>query len=114
LPLYKRKYRPDSVRLKGWDYRWPNWYFLTILTKDRRHFFGEIKSGVMGLSKMGCIAYRNCAAIPDHFEHVTLDAFIVMPNHVHGLIGIMDWPQSIGGGDAVTVRDLVSLQVLLN
>jgi REP element-mobilizing transposase RayT len=105
LHLYKNKYRPDSIRLKEWDYRSPGWYFLTMLTKDRRHFLGEIRSGIMGLSETGCMAYRNWAAIPDHFEHVRLDAFIVMPNHVHGLIGIMNWP--VG---SVETRHGVSLQ----
>ncbi|HEX6983610.1 MAG TPA: transposase [Balneolaceae bacterium] len=79
-----------SIRLKGWDYRTPAWYFLTIVTKDRRHFFGEIRKGVMGLSETGGVAWQNWAAIPDHFDHIKLDAFIIMPNHIHSLIGVME------------------------
>jgi REP element-mobilizing transposase RayT len=100
-----------AIRLKGWDYRTPGWYFLTIVTESRRHFFGEIGQDIMGLSEIGCMAYRNWAAIPEHFKHVKLDAFIVMPNHLHGLIGIMDWPvgenkHSVGARHGVTSQDI--------
>lgn len=90
---WKRNHRErKSLRLKGWDYRSSAWYFLTVVTKNRRHFFGKIQGGIIGLSEIGGVAYRNWAAIPDHFDHVVLDEFVIMPNHVHGLVGIMEWP----------------------
>jgi REP element-mobilizing transposase RayT len=82
------------MRLQSWDYRTPAWYFITICTHQRYHHFGEIRKGIMGLSAIGSVAAQNWLAIPDHYDHVALDAWIIMPNHVHGLIGIMDWPTS--------------------
>jgi hypothetical protein len=77
-----------SIRLKGWDYRNPELYFITICTKNREHHFGEIKDGIMGLSVPGCIAWHYWRQISDHQSRVVLDQFVVMPNHIHGIIGI--------------------------
>ena len=85
---YRNKYRSDSIRLKNYDYRSPGWYYVTICTDQRRHFFGEIKSHMMGLSQIGLIAHRFWQDIPNHFGHVVLDEFVIMPNHMHGLIGL--------------------------
>lgn len=90
MTLYRGTYRVESARHPDWDYRNPGWYFVTICTQDRVRFFGTIQNGVVGLSQAGCVAHRYWTTIPDHFDHVRLDAFIVMPNHVHGLIGIVD------------------------
>lgn len=87
MPL---RYLPNrkSIRLKGWDYRNPGLYFITICTEERRHYFGEIKDGIMGLSVPGCVAWHFWRQIPQHQSNVKLDAFVVMPNHLHGIIGI--------------------------
>ena len=77
-----------SPRLPGWDYETPGWYFVTICTKDRAHFFGEIQHQMIGLSVPGCIAWYVWNLIPVQFDSVTIDAFIVMPNHIHGIIKI--------------------------
>ena len=105
MTRYYRGYRTTSVRLDGWDYRQPAWYFLTICTKNRVCFFGNVRRGIVGLSRIGCVAHRFWAGIPDHFDHVRLDAFVVMPNHVHGLIGLMSPPNA-----AVETLDPTSLQ----
>jgi len=78
-----------SIRLDGWDYRFPSHYFITICTKDRYHYFGKICNGIMGLSEQGCAAWYFWNQIPNHFDNVKLDAFIVMPDHVHGIIQII-------------------------
>jgi REP element-mobilizing transposase RayT len=88
--LYKNKYRTDSIRLKGWDYRSPGRYFITICTQNRYQFFGQIRNGIMGLSRMGLVANWFWLQIPDQFPHVILDEYIVMPNHVHGILCIVD------------------------
>ena len=85
-----------QLRAPWWDYRTPAWYFVTMVTKEREQFFGEIRNGMMGLSKTGILAWHNWLAIPDHFDHVTLDTAIVMPDHMHGLIGIMAYPPGNG------------------
>ena len=83
------EYCRKSIRLDGWDYRFPSFYFVTICTKDRKHYFGEIKDGIMGLSVQGCAAWYFWNQIPNHFKNVRLDEFVVMPNHVHGIIQII-------------------------
>lgn len=85
-----------SRRLPGYDYAAPGWYFVTICTHERRHLFGEIQRGVMGLNAIGCVAHKCLMTIPDHFLHAVVDACIVMPNHVHAVIGIgADDPRSV-------------------
>lgn len=53
---YQNKYRVASIRLQNWDYRWDAAYFITICTKDREEYFGEIKNGEMTLTGVGIIA----------------------------------------------------------
>ncbi|MDX2138153.1 MAG: transposase [Chloroflexota bacterium] len=81
-PLPQRK----SPRLQGYDYRSNGAYFVTICSAQREWIFGEIVDDHMSLSAIGIIATRMWDAIPDHFPHVELDAFVVMPNHVHGVL----------------------------
>ena len=83
---FKGKYRIESIRKPGWDYRWNAAYFITICTKNREHFFGEIKDGQMELSKIGQLAQTYWNQIPAHFPYAQLDAFVVMLNHVHGIV----------------------------
>jgi REP element-mobilizing transposase RayT len=84
--LYKNKYRVESARLKNWDYSSDGRYFITICTVDHVRFFGTIANGIMLLSEMGKIADQFWREIPNHFPMVRLDAFVIMPNHVHGII----------------------------
>ena len=89
---YKNKYRGGPPRLKSWDYGWNGAYFITICTKNRVHFFGEIipspDSGDnnMVMSEIGKMAEKYWFEIPEHFPYVKLGAFVVMPNHIHGII----------------------------
>ena len=84
---YKQKYRVESNRLKDWDYS-TGAYFVTVCTKDRVNYFGDIKNGEMELSETGKIAKQYWAEIPLHFSFVKLNEYVVMPNHVHGIIMI--------------------------
>ncbi len=88
---YRNKYRIASTRLKNWDYGWNGAYFVTICTKDRVHYFGEITDREMELVEIGNLAKNFWLEIPDHFLFVKLGAFVIMPNHVHGII-IIDKP----------------------
>ena len=97
MKRYRDRYRVETTRLRGHDYAAPGWYFVTICTKDRACFFGDVQGGVMGLSAAGCVAHRCWAGIPDHFDRARLGAFVVMPNHVHGLVGLMPRPRADGG-----------------
>ena len=84
--LFKNKYRVSSARLQDWDYGWNGAYFITICTKDREFLFGDIENGVMKLSGTGIIANILWHEIKNHATGIELGAFIVMPNHVHGII----------------------------
>lgn len=79
-----------SIRLKGYDYSQPGAYFVTICTQNRACLFGDVVDGKMRLNDIGRIVEQCWYHIPVHFAHVQLDAFMVMPNHVHGIIVLVD------------------------
>jgi putative transposase len=80
------RYHRRSVRLKGYDYAQSGAYFLTVCTEHRDCLFGEIVDGEMRLSAFGRSVNVVWDAIPDHFHGVSLDEFVVMPNHAHGIV----------------------------
>ncbi len=82
---FKDTYRIETARWPRHDYAAPGWYFVTICTKGRACFFGEVRGGVMGLSEAGCTVAEEWQRTPQVRPYVCLDAWIVMPNHVHGL-----------------------------
>ncbi len=77
-----------SPRLKGYNYASVGMYFVTICTHAQAFLFGAIVEAEMQLSDMGQIAAECWREIPDHFAGVGIDLFVVMPNHVHGIIEI--------------------------
>ncbi|MCS6885522.1 MAG: transposase [Acidobacteriota bacterium] len=84
------KHHRRSIRLKGYDYAQPGAYFITIVTQDRECLFGDVVDGKMRLNAMGQIVQQCWQDIPCHFPHAELDAFVVMPNHIHGIVVITD------------------------
>lgn len=85
---YQNKYRIASARAPWWNYGWNAAYFITICTHNRDHFFGEIVNETMRLSPVGALAHQYWQEIPDRFPYAQLDAWVVMPNHVHGILVI--------------------------
>lgn len=85
---YKGKYRIPSARLKDWDYGSNAPYFVTICTDNKICYFGNVKEGKMYLSDLGQLANKYWLEIENKFPFVVLDHFVVMPNHVHGIIHI--------------------------
>lgn len=83
---FQNRYRIESNRLKNWDYGSNAPYFVSICTQNREHYFGNIENGKMQFSEIGKIAHKYWHEIPNHFPFVELDAFIAMPNHIHGII----------------------------
>jgi REP element-mobilizing transposase RayT len=77
-----------SIRLKGYDYSQPGAYFVTICVQDHECMLGEIKQGWVGLSSVGEIAQKYWMEIPAHYPQVSIDDFVIMPNHIHGIIVI--------------------------
>jgi REP element-mobilizing transposase RayT len=84
------KHHRRSIRVKGYDYSQEGAYYVTIVTYQRDCLFGEIKDEEMHLNDFGKIADECWRAIPEHFPFVELGAYVVMPNHMHGIILITD------------------------
>jgi len=88
-------YQPRrSVRLHEFDYSQPGAYFVTIVTQDRQPLFGQINDGEITLTEVGAIVTQAWIAILEHFPNVELSTFVVMPNHMHGIISISSQPVS--------------------
>ena len=85
-----QKHHRRSIRLKGYDYSRAGAYFITICTKDRACLFGEVVDGEIQLNDMGHMVYQEWTHLPNRFPNIDLDAFIAMPNHIHGIIVITD------------------------
>ena len=83
---HERVHHRRSIRLKGFDYTSPGAYFVTVVTRGRECLLGEIVDEEMRLSREGRIADECWRLNPRHFPHIELGAFVVMPNHVHGII----------------------------
>jgi REP-associated tyrosine transposase len=88
------RYNPDgyhrrSIRLRDYDYSQQGAYFVTVCTWQRECLFGEIDNGEMNLTEYGEIVMKCRNAIPDHFPYVTTDEFVIMPNHIHGVVFIV-------------------------
>ncbi len=90
----KNKYSNKQRRLQNWDYRWAAAYFITIVTDDRKDYFGYIKDGKMILSNIGVLADVFLHEIKNHSKNTELGEFIVMPNHIH-LILILNGDDSV-------------------
>lgn len=91
---YKNKYRITSTRLQHWDYGWAGEYFVTICTHKRKMHFGYIRNDIMWLNEIGAIVYKEWTKTPSIRPdmNLSLDEFIVMPNHFHGILTIGNNP----------------------
>ena len=88
---HEKKYRHKSARKPNWDYRSPGFYFVTIRTKNHQCYFGEIICDTQNFARLrateiGKIAEKYWAEIPKHFPFVVIDEFIIMPDHLHGIL----------------------------
>ena len=87
---FQNKYRISSARLKNWDYGNNGAYFITICSREREHFFGEVESidneNEMQFNEIGKLANKFWSEIPIHFPFVELGNYQVMPNHIHGIL----------------------------
>ncbi len=90
---FQNKYRISSARAQWWNYGWNGAYFITICTRNKEYFFGKIKNDRMKYTPLGSIVYVLWHEIPYHCKNVELGDFVVMPNHIHGIL-IINKPQS--------------------
>ncbi len=98
---YGNKYRISPSRLKDWDYSSSGYYFVTICVKDRMNYLGTNVNGIMELSKIGEIAARRWNDIPRNYPNIELDQFVIMPNHIHGIIIIKNRDTGVNRRDAI-------------
>jgi len=96
-----RKYARHSARLKDFDYSNAGGYFVTVCTKLKEHYFGKIENSAMVLSPAGKLAQDCWLTIPDHFTMTELDEFVIMPNHIHGILFIVEKDKPDCGRDRV-------------
>jgi putative transposase len=82
--------RRRAIRLAGYDYAQAGAYFITMCTEDRALLFGAIQDGVMRLNETGAFVEAAWQDLSRHYRNVALDEFVVMPNHVHGIIVIAE------------------------
>lgn len=85
-----QKYRIATARLKEYDYSTPNWYFVTINTKNHKEYFGEVKNDKMYLNDLGRIVKEEWVKTSEIRKNIELDSYAVMPNHFHGIIIITE------------------------
>ena len=82
----KGKHCSESMRLQGYDYGSNGAYFITICTANRKHFFGDVLNGMMHCSEVGKCAEHYWLEIPKQFSFVKLGQFVIMPDHMHGIL----------------------------
>lgn len=102
MSKFKKQYRIESSRASWWNYADGGTYFITICTKNKEHFFGEIKNNKMELSHYGVLANVFWHEIKNHTKNVELGAFVVMPNHIHGILKLKP-PEIARNGNGLIV-----------
>ncbi len=109
MSLFSNKYRIESARLPMWDYGSNSHYFVTICIRNRKHHFGRIVDGEMCLSALGEVAAACWQEIPIHFPFVKLEEYVVMPNHVHGIIIIDKLPLDAGAHENAPLQEAITI-----
>jgi putative transposase len=94
------KHHRRTIRAAGYDYSAPGAYFVTVCVRDKKCVLGEVVNDVMRLNAWGRIVNDCWRAIPEHFPHAQGDYWVVMPNHVHGII-VISLEQNVGARHAV-------------
>jgi REP element-mobilizing transposase RayT len=104
---FNGKYRIASNRLKEWDYGTPGYYFVTICTQNRVRWFGEVKGDRMIVSLVGEIVVQELQITAHIRTNVSVDEWVVMPNHIHAIIVI----EEMSGAHVETPRRGVSTKI---
>ncbi len=109
MPFDPALHHRRSIRLRGYDYSGPGAYCLTICTRGKRHLVGEIVEGEMQLNPAGKMVEHHWSILTRQFGSIRLDEFVVMPNHLHGIIVVVGAPL-VGARDACVGAALVAAQ----
>jgi putative transposase len=86
MPFDPNRHHRRSIRLAGYDYAQPGVYFVTICTQERRPVLASVDTTGHALTRIGQVVARCWLALPRHFPNVALDAWVVMPDHLHGIL----------------------------
>ncbi len=98
MPYNSQVHHRRSTRLRDWDYALPWWYYVTICTHERQCIFGTVVNDEMQLNDIGKIVHEEWTNTPTIRPEIELDEFVVMPNHVHGIVII---GESVGATGSV-------------
>lgn len=104
MPYHPDIHHRQSVRLREYDYAGGGGYFVTLCAWQRECLFGDVMDGGMRVNELGRVAGECWAAVPEHFPHVQLDAFVVMPNHLHGILIFDHRHPAVGAQHAAPVH----------
>lgn len=99
----RKRFSDKSMRLQGYDYCRNGKYFITICTKNKIPYFGNIDDGKINLSEPGKIIDKFWNEIPNHFPFVILDEYIIMPDHIHGILIIQHSENNDAGTPKLSV-----------
>jgi putative transposase len=102
VPDNPKIHRRKQIRLKEYDYSQPGEYFVTICAKDKKHLFGKIVEESIRLSPTGEIIKQCWESIPKHFPNVNLDEYIIMPDHVHGIVIVIEIDMNFCRGEVTS------------
>jgi putative transposase len=105
--------RRNSLRLQGYDYSQEGAYYITIVTADRQKTLGDIQGETTQLSLAGNVIDAEWQKLPDRFPGVELDAFVVMPNHVHGIILLSEERNSEKNGSISVSHNKANLSMII-
>lgn len=97
-----KKSMSQKLRMDGRDYSRPGWYFVTLGADYHRHFFGMVERGEMRANALGQLVEECWRKIPQHYGHIVLGAWQVMPSHFHGLVEITE-ADGKGLGEVINV-----------
>jgi len=111
MRLFKGKYRVESARLRGWDYSTAGSYFITVCTKGLKCFLGEVVDNQVYLSSVGQIVAEEWQRTEEIRPRVKLDEWVVMPNHLHGII-ILEGDRGVEAGVETPRRGVSTLPAL--
>jgi len=102
MPYDPERHHRHSIRLKGHDYSQAGAYAVTLVSYGRETLFGEVVDGQMALNAVGEVIAATWRWLAVHYPYVTLDAWVVMPNHLHGIIILGDDCRGEEAGDTIS------------
>lgn len=98
MPFDPREHHRRSIRLPGYDYTEPGGYFVTVVVQHHRNLLGNVTTGCVTLTPVGEMVKSVWEELPQRYPGVDVDAFVVMPNHIHGIVLLLDEPGHPRGG----------------